>query len=448
MHTRKIIVSLLGLLFCFSVKISAQSSVCIIGAGAAGLASAYLLDQDYDVLVLEKRDRIGGHAHTIHVPLDNETVQVEIGCEFFNERMFPTFLRLLKILELPTQPFALGYTFFSTRKTAEQYVLPPLRNEKILWSEFSASKIFTLVQFKYMLDKGRAIVDAQDMVTTLEEFTDSLWLTCSFKNDFFFPLFSAGWGVSPAEFKKFSAYNILSWLIKNKPLGLQKSMWVEIIGGVERYIKTICSKITRGTVKTAVDITNIDYNGVQYTITDAQNNVYSADHLIVATNAYEASMLLQHTAQAASVCDILNKFDYFKATLAIHGDARYMPKDKEDWSVANVWYNGIYSSLTTYKSWKTNGSGIFRSWLFPGFPKPEPLYALEYFYHGKQTAGYFEAQKELALIQGNNNLWFAGLYTHDIDSHENAILSAVKIAQKLAPCAIRLQALEIAQECL
>ena len=46
---------------------------------------------------------------------------------------------------------------------------------------------------------------------------------------------------------------------------------------------------------------------------------------------------------------------------------------------------------------------------------------------------YFEAQRSLAAFQGQNNLWLAGLYTHDIDSHESAIRSAVKVAEGLDP---------------
>ena len=46
---------------------------------------------------------------------------------------------------------------------------------------------------------------------------------------------------------------------------------------------------------------------------------------------------------------------------------------------------------------------------------------------------HFQTQKTLAALQGRNNLWLAGLYTHDIDSHENAILSAVNIARRIDP---------------
>jgi len=38
--------------------------VAVVGAGVAGLTSAYLLQRRYDVTLYEAQDRLGGHAHT------------------------------------------------------------------------------------------------------------------------------------------------------------------------------------------------------------------------------------------------------------------------------------------------------------------------------------------------------------------------------------------------
>jgi len=39
----------------------------VIGAGAAGLTTAWLLNDHHDVTLFEKQNRLGGHAHTIEV---------------------------------------------------------------------------------------------------------------------------------------------------------------------------------------------------------------------------------------------------------------------------------------------------------------------------------------------------------------------------------------------
>jgi predicted NAD/FAD-binding protein len=69
---------------------------------------------------------------------------------------------------------------------------------------------------------------------------------------------------------------------------------------------------------------------------------------------------------------------------------------------------------------------------------PSPLYALAEYDHPIADLKYFETQKALSAVQGNHHLWFAGNYTHDNDSHESAIVSAIKIARQLAPLSQRL----------
>jgi hypothetical protein len=49
------------------------------------------------------------------------------------------------------------------------------------------------------------------------------------------------------------------------------------------------------------------------------------------------------------------------------------------------------------------------------------------------TPGYFRAQATLASRRGEEGLWLAGLYTHDVDCHESAIVSAVDAVRRLDP---------------
>jgi predicted NAD/FAD-binding protein len=55
----------------------------IIGGGAAGLATAWLLEQDHDVTLFEKDDRLGGHAHTVDIDVGGRPLSVDAGFQFF-----------------------------------------------------------------------------------------------------------------------------------------------------------------------------------------------------------------------------------------------------------------------------------------------------------------------------------------------------------------------------
>ena len=81
-----------------------ETDVLIVGAGAAGLAAARELSAaNFNVIVLEARDRIGGRIHT---HLDSQlTAPVELGAEFVHGKA-PEILKLIeeahfKLIELP-----------------------------------------------------------------------------------------------------------------------------------------------------------------------------------------------------------------------------------------------------------------------------------------------------------------------------------------------------------
>ena len=56
--------------------------VAIIGAGGAGLTSAWLLNGSHDVPLYEKEDRLSGHAHTLTIDVKGKPVAIDGGFEF------------------------------------------------------------------------------------------------------------------------------------------------------------------------------------------------------------------------------------------------------------------------------------------------------------------------------------------------------------------------------
>ena len=66
-----------------------QQRIAVIGAGIAGLASAYLLSRAHRVTLFEAADYLGGHTHTVDVALDGVTHPVDTGFLVFNDRTYP-----------------------------------------------------------------------------------------------------------------------------------------------------------------------------------------------------------------------------------------------------------------------------------------------------------------------------------------------------------------------
>jgi len=117
-----------------------------------------------------------------------------------------------------------------------------------------------------------------------------------------------------------------------------------------------------------------------------------------------------------------------------------MPRDRRDWCEANVRYDDRHSSFIMWKGWKS-AHPIFRIWVTFDEKLPSPLYGLATYRHPKVDRQYFTARDELVRRQGQDNLWIVGVHAYGVDCHESAVMSAVPIAQQLAPASANLAAL-------
>ena len=65
--------------------------IAIIGSGISGLTSALCLGESYDVTLIEKQHRLGGHTNTINIDIDGKNVAVDTGFIVFNNKNYPMF---------------------------------------------------------------------------------------------------------------------------------------------------------------------------------------------------------------------------------------------------------------------------------------------------------------------------------------------------------------------
>ena len=277
------------------------------------------------------------------------------------------------------------------------------------------------------------MIEAAEPFITLEHYLHTLKLPESFKTNFLYPFLLAGWCVELEEFKTFSAYNALKYVVMSRLTGFPAVSYAnEAVGGTRAYIGALAGTLTRTRLQLAANITHLTKVDGQYLVHDANSSEALFDHLIVATNAREASQLLRGLSGMEKRRADLDRIDYFKTTIAVHEDSRLMPENSAHWSVVNTRYDAKHSSNTIWKKWKSK-QPIFRSWVTYDAALPDALHHVRTYDHPKINLNYFRAQKNLLPQQGENNLWLAGLYMHDIDSHESALMSAVNIAQKLDP---------------
>ena len=81
---------------------SSTKKVAIVGGGVTGLSAAWHLTENVpnaEVVLFESTDRLGGHAYTVPVMLDeSNVVDVDIGFMVFNDANYPNMVEWFKAL--------------------------------------------------------------------------------------------------------------------------------------------------------------------------------------------------------------------------------------------------------------------------------------------------------------------------------------------------------------
>ena len=412
----------------------------IIGGGGAGLVAAWLLQEHHQVTLFEQQDRLGGHADTVEIEQDGEICLIDAGFEFFYDALFPRFNRLLTLIRAPIRKYPALATVYSAdqRKTT---LLPPYHRDRIVWAGYYPRSLCNLLLLQKVIARSVPMIERADPFVTLDDYLHTLKLPGRFLNEFLYPFLLAEWCVELEEFRTFSAYNALKYVVTSRSNHFPPTIYMsEVVGGMRAYVSALTELLTQTQIHLRSVVSSIAWDEDHYRLHDEASGDYAFDHLIVATGADAASRVLQSLQWADKRRAELDRIEFFKTTIAIHEDLRLMPANRDHWSVVNTRYEGTHSSNTIYKPWKSKRP-LFRSWVTYEPELPEKTQLVRTYWHPKVNLNYYRAQQNLVAQQGEHNLWLAGLYMHDIDCHESALMSAVNIARMIDPQSTHLQRL-------
>ncbi|ANJ27545.1 FAD-dependent oxidoreductase [Agromyces aureus] len=414
-------------------------SIAVVGGGAAGLTSAWLLDGHHDVTLFERDSRLGGHADTRTVEVDGQHIQVDAGFQFFSPGpAYATFNRLLDALGVARESYPATITVADTT-SGRSLAMPPIRGGRIAWPSLAPASLGTLLRFRRFLTGIPPFLARRDTSITVAEYLEQCRLPKSFADDVLVPLLLSFWCVERDEFLGFAAYNALYYLGVNADGGLRSPVQSEIPGGLRVYVDALVASLERTRVRTDAAVTRLSRAGEGFLVETSDGAHEEFDRVVLACNARLAGELIDGVPGLEHMREHLGRFRTFETRIAIHGDRRLMPRDEASWSVVNARWDGTHSSLSAWNP--RRDEPVFKSWITHDDELPEPLFALATYEHGCITPEYFDAQATLKGLNGQHGLWLAGLYMHDVDSHESAIRSAVTVAYALAPDSPRLRAL-------
>lgn len=403
------------------------------------MTTAWLLEREHDVTVFEREARLGGHAHTVEIDVDGRRLGIDAGFQFFAPgATYATFNRLLDLLGVARASYAASLTVYDARRD-RPVAMPPFRAGAPILSSFSPTTLRTLIRFRAFLHDLPAFLARHDTSVTVAEYLERARLPRAFVDGFLLPLLCSFWCVELAEFRGFAAYNALYYLGSNANSGLRAPVQSEIPGGMRVYVDALVNDLTRTRIRLDSGIRGVTRRRGQFDVEQQDGTVHTFDRLVLACNPRRAAALMDGLTGHEAERELLGRFETFDTRIAIHGDRRLMPRDEASWSVVNARWDRAHSALTVWDP--RRGLPVFKSWITYATELPDPLYAVVTYKHGMVTPTYFDAQARLRELNGRNGLWLAGVATHDVDSHEGAVRSAVTVARGLAPDSWRLRLL-------
>jgi predicted NAD/FAD-binding protein len=401
-------------------------NIAVVGGGASGMVTAYLLDQKgHQVTVIENQPILGGHIRTLNqnvsTQIKNSGLFLEAGVLEFTTK-FHDFLALMRELEVELEPVDLGSALFF-RDGDRILSIPTIRKnfpgirgllEYLRWDSIYFQSLG--LQRKMYWAEKQQLYDCPLSAYLKRKSARNDWL----------------------KLLTMYSYSMSFELIDNFPAELAipalrdyvMTEWVRVKGGVYSYIEKILARF-RGQVLLNAQITQISRSfdgGVQIQLTDRVPQLF--DKVVFATPPDRVLELLADPTE-----DEIRRFSAWKAnhvTTIVHTDTslydRYgitQPTEFDFFETDSGWgYNAYLNQLCGVRGEQQYSlafhldRAIDPTKIIHHQPHHTPLYTVAAFHH----------RDEIINTNGEHHTYHAGAYLAD-GLHEGAISSAIRVAK-------------------
>jgi uncharacterized protein len=398
--------------------------IAVIGGGASGMATAYLLDkQGHQVTVFERQPILGGHIRTLNKNVQpnrsNCQVVVEGGVLEF-PTAFTDFITLMQELEVELEPVRVGSGLYFKDGRSLLSAAAIDKNFTGLHRLLEHLRIDTLyarsvpLWLKSQLTSERELLD-RSLSDYLSRHCDrNTWLKLLVMYSYSLPLESLDDFPAALAIPMLRAYLAVEW--------------VRVKGGVYTYIEKILARF-RGKIVVGVEIDRIVRTADNVTIVFPTGD-REFDTVVFATPPDRVLALLADPTDAEA-----RRFGSWKANYAktiVHTDdriyARYgvqQPSEFDFFETNQHWgYNGYLNQLCSVAA----PPHYALSFQLEELIDRETIVHIQEHHTPLYTTASFHDRDEIVLTNGADRTYHVGAYLGD-GLHGGAIASAFEVAR-------------------
>lgn len=419
--------------------------LAIVGSGISGLAAAHALHTHADITLFEAGDYFGGHTHTVDVSLPGATQPfgVDTGFLVFNERTYPSLIKLLSDLGVRTAKSDMSFSVQVPHDISGRVGLE--------WSGTSLSTVFAqrsnllnprflrmladLLRFNALCSRLATQAEEATLTQPLGDFLRAHRFSDAFRNWYFLPMMGCIWSCPTEQMLQFPVATMIRFCHNHGLLQVSnRPQWWTVQGGARQYVDKIVARIGDKRLSTPVRRIERDHAGV-CVFTDGATERF--DKVILATHSDQALRLLhQPSPQEAST---LGAIRYQSNHAVLHTDTSVLPSQRAAWAAWN------YERASSFRAESSRVCLHYLINLLQPLPvkKPvlvslnpinpiDPQHVLQEFdyAHPVFDLNAIRAQAFVPALQGQQHTYFAGAWM-GYGFHEDGLKAGLGVAAQL-----------------
>ena len=421
--------------------------VAVVGAGIAGLASAYLLARRHHVTLFEAADYPGGHTHTVDIRVEGVDASVDTGFLVFNDRTYPNLIALFEELGVASHRSDMSFSV-------------SIDDGRLEWAGTNLNTVFaqrrnalspTFLGMLRDIMRFNAAAERHLEVASRDRYSVGELLVAEgygtpFQHHYLLPMAAAIWSSAARDILQFPAATFLRFCLNHALLQVNnRPPWRTVLGGGRAYVARIAATLDDMRLSTPVRGIRRDADGVMV-MTDAAGSE-RFDALVMAAHAPTSLQLLDDAD--ARERSVLGAVRSQRNVAVLHTDPALLPRRRRVWSAWNY--------LSLHAGQHLDRQPVCVSYLINQLqplpfrtpvvvtlnpvaePAPDTVLGRYDYDHPLLDLAAVDAQQRLPVLQGCRHTWFAGAWT-GYGFHEDGLKSALRVARDfdVAPAWTRL----------